>query len=587
MRIHLLAVSALMSLAPVAPLAAQNRPDVAGMHAAVTSDHPLATAAGADVLRRGGNAVDAAVTMAAVLAVVRPHMNGVGGDAFILVRDAKTGKVSALNGSGRAGSRATPAFFAGRGLKKIPSTGILSVSVPGAVRAWADVLARFGTITLAQALAPAIRYAEEGFPVSEKLARDIAGERRKVEADPALAAVFLPEGELPKPGTILREPELAATLKAIAAGGPDVVYKGEVAQKIAAFMEKEGGLLTAADLARHTSTWTEPIGVEHGGYRILEFPPNSQGATLLEELNIAENFDLKSLGWNSAPYIHTLVAIKDRAFADRDRYIADPEFVKVPVDLMLSKEHARELAGQIKQAADGGVEERGSGGVGDRGLPHSSTRPLSASATPGTGADAGAFAGPSPGGDGDGDTVYLSAVDEQGNAVSWIQSLFASFGSGRMVPGTGIVLQNRGSLYSLDPKHPNIVAPGKRPYHTLMPGMALRPDGELAFTFGTPGGDGQPQTLLQVLSNLLVFGMMPQSAIEAPRWRGYGDGRLGVEPGIPQDVRDRLQALGHRVFVQDGSAADFGGAQVIWVPAGTHARITGADPRREAYGIAW
>ncbi|HET9982462.1 MAG TPA: gamma-glutamyltransferase [Longimicrobiales bacterium] len=567
-----------MSLAPLAPLAAQNRPDVAGMHAAVTSDHPLATAAGADVLRRGGNAVDAAVTMAAVLAVVRPHMNGVGGDAFILVRDAKTGKVSALNGSGRAGSRATPEFFAGRGLKKIPSTGILSVSVPGAVRAWADVLARFGTITLAQALAPAIRYAEEGFPVSEKLARDIAGERGKVEADPVLAAVFLPGGAVPKPGTILREPELAATLKAIAAGGPDVVYKGEVAQKIAAFMEKEGGLLTAADLAKHTSTWTEPIGVEHGGYRILEFPPNSQGATLLEELNIAENFDLKALGWNSAPYIHTLVAIKDRAFADRDRYIADPEFAKVPVDLMLSKEHARELAAQIKQqaadGADGGVDERGSGGAGDRrgGVPHSSTRPLSHSSSPE---------------DGDGDTVYLSAVDEQGNAVSWIQSLFASFGSGRMVPGTGIVLQNRGSLYSLDPKHPNIVAPGKRPYHTLMPGMALRPGGELAFTFGTPGGDGQPQTLLQVLSNLLVFGMMPQSAIEAPRWRGYEDGRLGVEPGIPQDVRDRLQALGHRVFVQDGSAADFGGAQVIWVPAGTHARITGADPRREAYGIAW
>jgi gamma-glutamyltranspeptidase/glutathione hydrolase len=519
-----------------------------GRDAAVTSDHVLASAAGADVLLRGGNAVDAAITMAGVLAVVRPHMNGVGGDNFLLIREAKTGNVYALNGSGRAGARATTAFFAAKGLKSVPGSGILSVSVPGAVQAWEDALRRFGTITLAQALQPAIRYAERGFPVSTRLSLDIAGEVKKVAGDSALARVFLVNGEAPAPGTILVERELASTLRAIATRGARELYRGATAARIAAFMEREGGLVTAADLAKHTSTWQEPISTTYLGKRVLAFPPNTQGATFLEMLNLAELQDLTAMGRTSADYVHTMVEGAKLAYADRDRYIADPAFAQIPLDRLLSKEYARELGARIRR--DTIVAE--SAGDGTR--------------------------------DGNGDTIYLTVVDKEGNAVSMIQSLFAGFGSGRMVPGTGIVLHNRGSLYSLDASHPNIVAPGKRPFHTLSPAMALNEDGSLFATFGTPGGDGQPQTLIQILNNVLRFGMTPQQAVEAPRWRVYGAGRLGVEPGLSDDVRAELMRRGQRVVLQPPSA-EFGGAQMIVVDPRSKARLVGSDYRREAYGI--
>lgn len=544
---HLLLASTL--LAPT--LGAQDmpmRPDVAGGQAAASSDHPLATAAGAEVLRRGGNAIDAAVTMAGVLSVVRPHMNGPGGDGFMLYREARTGTVYALNGSGASGSRATAAFFAGRKLTQIPDKGILSVSVPGAVRMWQDALTRFGTITLDVALAPAIRYAADGFPVSNRLSADFDGGRRTLAADPELARTYLVHGEAPRPGTILRQPELAATLRTIARDGADAFYRGTIAEQIIAFMEKEGGLLTAGDLTQHVSAWQEPIETTYHGYRVLAFPPNTQGITLLQQLNIAELADLRTMGHNSAPYVHTLVEGSKLAYADRDRFVADPHKATVPVDMLLSREHAQALRGRIGARSTGSIEP----GAPDR--------------------------------DGDGDTVYLSVVDSAGNAVSWIQSNFASFGSGRMVPGTGIVLHNRGSLYSLDPAHPNILAPGKRPYHTLAPAMVLNADRSLAILLGTPGGDGQTQTLTQVLNNMLLFGMTPQQAVEAPRWRSYGR-RLGVEPGIAATVRDSLSAQGHTVVVQQPSA-EFGGAQVIRVlPNG--AKMVGSDFRREAYGIAW
>ncbi|HEX7123546.1 MAG TPA: gamma-glutamyltransferase [Gemmatimonadaceae bacterium] len=549
----LLGLATVAMLVPSAVVAqtppAMMRPDVMGRTAAVTSDHALASAAGMDVLRRGGNAVDAAITMAAVLAVARPHMNGIGGDAFLLIREARTGRVYALNGSGRSGSRATPAFFAERNLKEVPSTGILSVSVPGAVRAWADALERFGTITLAQALAPAIEYAERGLPVSTRLSLDIAGELRKVAADTALARVFLVNGKAPAPGTLLVQRDLAASLKAIAQNGPDELYRGQLARRIAAFMEREGGLLTADDLARHTSTWQEPLSTTYMGRTILAFPPNTQGATFLQMLNLAEQADLTRVQFNSAEYIHLLAEGSKLAYADRDRYIADPAFSQVPVDRLLSKEYAKELAQRIRRdtviAPDEEVAAR----------------------------------------DGNGDTVYLGVIDKDGNAVSMIQSLFASFGSGRMVPGAGIVLHNRGSLYTLDASHPNVVAPGKRPYHTLCPAMALNDDRSLVAVFGTPGGDGQPQTLVQILNNVLRFGLTPQQAVEAPRWRVYNRARLAVEPGIPADVRQALERLGHRVRVQEPSA-EFGGAQMI-VRHQSGALMTGADPRREAYAIVW
>ena len=533
------------------PMSAQNRPSVAGTEAAVVSDHPLASAAGADVLRRGGNAVDAAITMAAVLTVVRPHMNGVGGDAFMLMHDAGTRKTYALNGSGRAGSKATPALFAERKLSDVPSTGIMSVSVPGAVAAWSDALQRFGTITLGQALAPAIRYAEEGFPVSERLAADFAEEARKVARDPELARIFMPGGKPPAVGTLLKQPELAATLRAIAKDGPDALYKGALAKRIVAFMEQEGGLLTPDDLAGHRSTWTDPISTDYRGFRVLAFPPNTQGVTLLESLAAGGQFDLGSLGHNSDAYLHTLIGISTLAYEDRDRFIADPEFTKVPMDRLLSKEHAKIIADSVRRSP--------------RALAPAPERP-------------------SP--NGSGDTVYLSVVDRNGNAVSYIQSLFASFGSGRMVPGTGITLHNRGSLYTLDPSHPNIIAPRKRPFHTLSPAMVLNADNSLYMTLGSPGGDGQPQTLVQMLNNVMLFGMTPQRAVEATRFRAYQNGRVSIEPGAADSVLTALRARGYTVNVRP-PGAEFGGSQMILVHPVSKARITGADARREAYAVAW
>jgi gamma-glutamyltranspeptidase/glutathione hydrolase len=522
------------------------RPDVAGWSVAVTSDHPLATAAGAEVLRKGGNAIDAAVTMAGVLSVVRPHMNGPGGDGFILYREAKTGKVYALNGSGGAGSKATPDYFTSRKLDSVPYQGILSVSVPGAVRMWEDVLTRFGTIKLSAALAPAIHYATKGFPVSNRLSSDINESRKLISGDSVLARIYLPNGSAPVPGTILKEPELGNTLSLIASQGADVLYKGAIAAKIAAYVQREGGLLTAADLAAHKSEWTEPIETTYRGHRVLAFPPNSQGLTLLEELNIAEQYDLKAMGHNSNAYVHTLVEVARAAYADRDASLADPRFANVPVSDIISKQHALTMKSRI----------------GDR------ASVLAADTAR----------------DGNGDTIYLAVVDAQGNAVSWIQSNFAAFGSGKAVPGTGIILHNRGSLYKLDPKHPNVVAPHKRPFHTLSPAMMLNTDGSLAAVFGTPGGDGQPQTLIQILNNVLLFNMSAQQAVEAPRWRAFGR-RVGVEPGVGTAVRDSLIARGHAVTIQPPSA-DFGGAQMIRIlPSG--ARQVGSDFRREAYGIAW
>ena len=542
--------SLVLAMVPAVPLAAQSmmRPDVMGREAAVVSDHVLASMAGAAVLRNGGNAVDAAITMAAVLAVVRPHMNGVGGDNFLLIRDARTNRVYALNGSGSAGAKATPEFFRARNLTTVPSSGILSVSVPGAVRSWEDALKRFGTISLAKALEPAISYAERGFPVSTRLSRDIADESRKVSADSSLRRVFLTGGESPKPGSMLVQSDLARTLRAIAAGGADALYRGPLAQSIASFVGREGGLLTAADLSSHKSQWQEPISTTYSGKTVLAFPPNTQGMTFLEMLNIAEAV-MPNAPPNSAAVIHSLAEASKLAYQDRDRYLADPNFSAVPVDRLISKAYAADRAKVIRR--------------------DTVVAPDRANTTR----------------DGNGDTIYLAVVDKDGNVVSMIQSLFAAFGSGRMVPGTGITLHNRGALFELDGSHANVIAPGKRPFHTLSPAMALNADGSVAIAFGTPGGDGQPQTLVQILNNVLRHGMTPQQAVEAARWRVFARTRLGVEPGIDSATRAALVRRGHVVRVQEPSA-EFGGAQMIVIHS-SGALMTGADPRREAYAVVW
>lgn len=544
-----LAALALAALATNA--SAQMRPEVNGTRGAVTADHPLAAAAGAEVLRRGGNAVDAAITMAAVLAVVRPHMNGLGGDAFMLIREAGSDRVHALNGSGRSPRGATPEVYRRRGLTEMPEYGLLTVTVPGAVRAWDDALRRFGSISLADALAPAIRYARDGFPVSEKLTSDVAASRELIAQDAALADLFLPDGEPPEAGTLLRQRDLAATLEAVARDGPDAFYLGDFGQRLARLMEREDGLLRIEDLADHSSSWQQPIWARYRGFRVAAFPPNSQGIALLLQMNVADLFDLRSLAHNSAGYVHSLVEIQRMAFRERDRYVSDPVFTDVPIDRLLSREFTRTLAEELEQRARGNAGA--GGGEGRR--------------------------------QGTGDTVVTLAVDSAGNAVALIQSLFHAFGSGRMVPETGVILHNRGALFSLDTTNVNVIAPAKRTYHTLAPNLALRADGSLFMVFATPGGDGQTQTNMQVFNDIVLYGMSPQRAVEAPRWRIAGP-RLTLEPGFDPAVIAQLRGWGHDIRLMDALSADMGGAQVILVSRDGVLR-TGADPRREAYSIAY
>ena len=555
----------------------QNRPDVQGTTGAVSSGHPLATAVGHDVLRRGGNATDAVVAMAAVLAVVRPNMNGIGGDAFAIFYDGESGAVQGMNGSGRTGALADPSFFLDAGDTEIPQNGPRSVSVPGTVAAWSDALERSGTWTLADALRPAIRYAREGFPVSWRLRADI--EAQGDHLNEAGQAQYRPGGAPPPLGARLRNPALAETLERIARSGKAGFYEGPVADRLAAFLEAEGGYLRAPDLAAHETTWVEPLSGGYLGHQILVLPPNTQGFAQLQQMAMAAHFDLPSMGFGTADYLHTLIEIKKLAFADRDLWASDPEFTDIPLERLLDPEYLADRADDVDL-------ERAAEDV----APGVRALVSDASSTAGTVrvADAGSALDPgSAETDDSGDTVYLTAVDQWGNAVSWIQSLFAGFGSGLFEPETGVMLHNRGALFTLEEGHPNQVAPGKRPYHTLTPMMGLREDGSFAFTMGTPGGDSQTQSLLAIVNNLLLFGMSPQEAIEAPRYRSYSSLRVDVEDRVSADVRAELIRRGHDVRVVHGWTATFGGAQMILARPEHGTLSVASDPRREAYGLAY
>lgn len=536
-----------------------NRPEVRGTAGAVSAGHPLAAAAGYDVLRRGGNAVDAVVAMAGVLAVVRPHMNGIGGDAFALFYDGDSGEVEALNGSGRAGALATPEFFGDSGHEEIPETGPLAVSVPGAVAAWLDALERHGTMERGEVLQYAIRYARDGFPVTNRLRRDFRNQSG--ELDEAGRALYLPGGSPPPAGSVLRNPGLASTLERIAREGRDGFYDGPVAERIGRFMKEKGGYLRSGDLKDHQSTWVEPLSADYLGHRLHVLPPNTQGLAQLQVASMAKHFDLKEMGHNTSSYLHTLIELKKLAFADRDRWVADPEHVEIPVDRLLDPAYLEDRAGQVSM---------------ERAAPE---------VAPGF-ESTGAVEGAAEGLDDSGDTVYLTAVDRWGNGVSWIQSLFHGFGSGVFDPETGILFQNRGALFSLEAGHPNVVAPGKRPYHTLTPLLATR-DGDLAFTLGTPGGDGQVQILIQIMNNLLLFGMAPQEALEAPRFRSFDSVSVAVEDRIAPAVRQELEARGHALRVVSGWTPTFGGAHMIRVVAGEGTLVAAAGPRREGYSLAY
>ena len=541
-----------------APNPRATRSVVMARNGLIATSQPLASAAGLHVLQHGGNAFDAAVTAAAVLAVVEPTMNGLGGDLFALVYDAKTRTVRALNASGRAPAAATPDEFRRRKLSGIPYRGALSVSVPGVVDGWNELLSKHGTMTLANALSPAIAYARDGFAVSEIISVQWKHAESTLADDPSTASVFLPGGHAPAAGDVFRNPKLAATLEAIARGGRDAFYRGPVAKAIARDMGNRKGLLAEGDLAAHRSDWTTPISTTYRGYQVLEFPPNTQGAAALLMLNILEGFELKALGHNSGAYLHHLVEAKKIAFADRDAWLADPGAVPPDVlDRLLSKEYAAERRREID--------------------PDRAARAYPPMARPGA---ATPVVHHPP--EARGDTIYMTVADRDGNVVSLIQSIFENFGSGVGPGELGFVLHNRGTLFSLDPTHPNVLAPGKRPFHTLVPAMVLL-NGRPWLSFGVMGGDMQPQGHVQVLLNMIDFGMNVQEAGEAARFRHSAAG-LALESAIAPEARFGLDARGHRIIQSVGA---FGGFQGILIEPRTGVLMGGSDPRKDGLAVGY
>lgn len=512
-------------------------------HGMVTSPHHLATQAGLDILRRGGNAVDAAIATAVTLTVVYPQMCTPGGDNFWLIYNAGTGELKGLNASGRAGSKATMDFYASKGLKHIPSRGPLAANtVPGAVSGW-DEAYRYSrsalktTMSWKDLFSSAVSYAEEGCPVSTSLAFWSAVNAnpndkvfRALQRFPEFARVFMKDGRPLVTGDLFRQPDLAATLRIIAEKGAEEFYKGSIAQKIAADLEKNGGLLTLEDFASHKADWVSPIRVNYRGLTACNLPPNTQGIASLEILNILNNFDVKAMGEGSADYCHAIIEATKEAFIDRDRYLSDPDFVSIPLDDLLSEEHGRKQAARI-----------------DMTRAAASRAPL----------------------DPKGDTIWLGVVDRDGNAVSLIQSIYHDFGSGIVAEGTGVLLQNRGSFFSLDPNHVNRLEPGKRTMHTLNPAMLLK-DGKPYLVYGTMGGEGQPQTQAAIVTRVVDFGMTPQEAVTAPRWLygrtwGAASNDVKIEGRIPAAVVEELAKRGHPVKVVKDFTDTMGHAGAILV----------------------
>jgi len=535
------------------------RSPVLARNGVIATSQPLASAAGLQVMQEGGNAIDAAVTAAAVLAVVEPTMTGIGGDVFAIVYDAKTKQLRGLNSSGRAGEKADAKMLVAKGNTSMPDDGPYPVTVPGALAGWVELLEKHGTISLERALAPAIRYARDGYPVSEIIADQWESAEEKLSRDRAAAAVFLPGGHAPTPGDVFRNPDLARTLEQVAKGGRDVFYKGAIAKAIADDMQTRGGFITAADLAAHKADWVEPISTNYRGYDVYEMPPNTQGFVALEMLNLLEAYDIKKLGHNTADYLHLLVEAKRIGFADRAAYLADPDHVPPHVlKALISKEYAAIRRKEID--------------------------PRKAAAEYKPGAFAAGTASPDAFFDGRdlGDTVYLAAADGKGNAISLINSLFDTFGAGIVVPGTGIALHNRGSGFTLKEGHPNRLAPGKRPFHTLVPAFIMK-DGKPLMPFGVMGGDNQAQAHVQVVVNMVDFGMNVQDAGDAARVRHGGDS-IAAESGIEEAVRAALIQRGHKV--RDGRGA-MGGYQAVFIDPRTGVLMGGSDPRKDGLAIGW
>ena len=560
------------------------RSEVLARHGMVCTSVPAATQVGLDILKRGGNAVDAAIAANATLGLMEPVSNGIGGDLFAIVYSARENKLYGINGSGRSplglSYEQMRAELDKLHRKTIPPRGMPPISVPGTVDAWSELHKKFGKLKFSDDLAPAVKYAEEGFPVTELIAfywhfgpevyKDLPG---------AFLQTYTLDGKgrTPAKGDIFKNPALAKTLRLIGEKGRDAFYKGEIADKIDKFMRENGGFLRKADFEKHTSTWVDPVSTNYRGYDVFELPPNGQGIATLQILNILEGFDLKSMGRNSAETLHAMIEAKKIAWADRAKFYADPEFAKIPLAGLLSKEYAGERRklidpGHAAKAVEPGVPPA-------NGAESQATRePLQDSA-----------ATPKRSPVDDGDTIYMCTADDEGNMVSLIQSNYRGMGSGIVVPGLGFMFQDRGELFSMEPGHANVYAPGKRPFHTIIPGFVMK-DGKPWEAFGVMGGGMQPQGHVQVLTNQIDFGLNAQEAGDASRWQHEGDneptgekmekgGYVEVESGIPYEIVRELEKRGHEVRFDVGG---YGGYQAIKVELHDGQRVyVGASESRK------
>jgi gamma-glutamyltranspeptidase/glutathione hydrolase len=529
---------------------AARRSVVMARNGMVATSQPLATQAGVAILRKGGNAFDAAIATALTLGVVEPMSTGIGGDAFLLYRCAADGKIYGVNGSGRCPQNLTLEALRGQGIQGIPRYGWGSVTVPGAVDAFVEVQRRHGKLTFAEVLEPAIYYASEGFPVSEIIAQQWQAAVPVLSQFPTSTQAYLMDGKAPQAGDVHRQPHLARTLQLLASEGKDAFYRGDIARRMVQFSQATGGFLTLEDLASHTTEWVEPLRTDYRGYTVLELPPNGQGITALMALNVLEGFDVGAMEYGSAAYYHLLIEATKQAFTDRNRYIADPAFATIPVAGLLSKAYA------AARRRDLSLERAGD-------------------YLPGSPA---AF----------GNTVYVACVDSERNVVSLINSLFESisFGSGVVAGDTGICLQNRGASFVADPDHPNVLAPGKRPFQTIIPAMLLQ-DERPWLCYGVMGGDMQVQGHVQVALNMIDFAMNVQEAIEAPRYRIMGGRRVALERAISPAVRETLAAMGHVLAPYGDQSISYGGAQAILIDEERGVLQGGSDDRKDGCAIGY
>ena len=529
-------------------------------HGMVCAAQPLAVQAGVEVLKRGGSAVDAAIAVNACLGLMEPTANGLGGDLFAMVWDPRAKKLAGLNASGRAPLALTIDKVPAEKDGTIPLYSPYSWTVPGCADGWFELHKRYGRLPMKELLAPAIRYAEEGFPLSPVIASDWERSVKVFAGKPGFKEVFMPDGRAPREGERFKNPALAKTLRLLAERGRDAYYRGPIAEALVRYSKAQGGFFSLEDFAQHHSTWDEPISTEYRGYRVWELPPNSQGLAALEMLNILESYDLKSMGRESADFWHVMVEAKKLAFADRARYYADPAFASVPVEQLLSKDYAKQRAALIDMKHAAMADSPGEVAALNRR-----------------------------------ETTFLCTADASGMMVSLIQSNYTGFGSGYVVPELGFGIQDRGGLFSLHKEHPNALAPGKRPFHTIIPAFVTK-DGAPLMAFGLMGGDMQPQGHAQVIVNLFDLGMNLQEAGDAIRFHHTGSteptgtamtdgGILHIEDGLPQAVLDELKQRGH--VIQPESVGAYGGYQAIWRDPATGMYAGATEKRKDGCALGY